>query len=295
MPSKAPLLVAALLAALFTGCFDQDRGPNPTATSTPSSGTLSTTSTSSNSSTGAPPPLAPPNELILSDCVGWTAFRNYITPTSPGNPLEGWDPAPPGSFDPVSLRGFRCARIAVGSYERGPIHIITDAHSNSSFPDTCADEQKGLTGLRVLEHFIVSDLEIADYLAVNYGMPTLVATFQETEQDLAASALHTFSWSIGSEPPSSITVLDDKQNGHLPTVFDRYFWRQGPGVALLEIETDQDGAVANLIANGTVQPPHLLAQDTQGVFVGQGDWRTNLESHGLFTLYQDLSCEAPVA
>lgn len=288
----AVILGFAIIAAL-AGCFGEDKMPEVDSP-TPTRPSDTSTDSSTSQPTTITVPDVPSNELLLTNCVGWDAFRNYASPFAPGMPPEGWDPATPDNVVTVALFGFRCDRIATGPYERGPVHILLDTHGNADVPEKCAADRNGITGFRVLQHFVTDDAEVAAYLQTTYGTPVLIASFQESDQDLAASALHTWTWAVDDQPPSTMTILDYKQNQKLPTVFERLFWQQGEGMVALEIEVEQNGAVTNLLANGTVQAPFLLAQDTAGIFTGQGDWRTGVQGHGVFTVYQDRLCTEPV-
>ena len=289
--SRVVACISLVAVAALAGCFGKETTPNGDGPSPTTPG-----ETATDSSSTQPPvtiPLTPLHELLMTNCIGWDAFRNYPAAVSPGTSPEGWESATPDSIVTVLIFGFRCERVAIGPYERGPVHILLDTHGNAEVPEGCSANQNGITRFRVLQHFVTDDAEVAAYMQATYGVPVLTASFQESDQDVAAGALHTWMWAVEGQPPSTMTIVDYKQNENLPTVIERLFWQRGAGLVALEIEVEQKGAITNLFANGTVQAPFLLAQDTAGIFVGQGDWRTDLNGHGVFTTYQDRLCKEP--
>lgn len=281
-----------IFAILFAGCTNSDGPkPGPGAPIAPDSSGTGTTD-----GPGPTPPTlpAPPrHELILTNCVAWQAFRNYPGPAVPAQPPEGWTTNAEDPLISISLVGLRCERFALDQFERGPFYMVFDVHGNVNVPPDCANDLAGITKFWALENLVVNDADVAEYLALTYELPAWTASFSESDQDTAAISLHTWTWAGESQESSTMTLLDYKQNAGIPTWFLRLFWRQGTGISSLELAIERDGAVTNLEANGTVRPPFLLAQDTAGTFIGQGDWFTNAQGSGRVTMYRDLECKEP--
>lgn len=292
---RVAALLAILVAATLAGCLgskdssEQDGSAVPN----PQAGSSSTDPGSMTSGPGSTIPTVPAQGLFLTNCVAWDAFRNYPPGLAPGIRPKGWGPNMEDPVVAVSLFGFRCERMALNRFERGPFYLLLDTHGNAAVPADCASNQSGVTPLRILQNLVVNDAEVASYLETTYGVPVWTAAFTESDRDLGASALRTWTWAAESQAPSTMTIPDSKQAGNIPTLYERLFWPRGEGIAALELILDEEGPATNLAANGTIQPPLLLAQDTGGTFAGQGDWRTNVQGAGKFTIYNDLFCKEP--
>src|SRR5688572_20294684 len=104
------------------------------------------------------PAQMPADALVLAGCHGWTAYRTYVAPgpAGPGGDLPpGWEAATAGSPFSVSIDAFRCDRVHIGPFERGPLRLLFESHSNAEFPAACASGLQGTTNLWVLHQVLV--------------------------------------------------------------------------------------------------------------------------------------------
>lgn len=288
------IVAAAFIGVTAAGCLNDG----------PSQGTAPPTATSTVSSTETAPgpggsgtldePEVPATEMLLSGCIAIQAFRNYPAPIAPGERPDGWEADPPDNIAGVLIFAYRCERVAVAGYERGPFHMLLDWHGNVDAPADCEADANAATHMGILRHVIVDDPEIAAYLQATFLVPALVATFSQQDDDLGAAALRTWSWSINGETPSVLTVTDPRLYSQLATKHYRLFWQVGKGLGALDLQTDGSGFNTELFANGTIQPPLLLASDTGGSFTGNGAWYNAVSARGLFARYADLECKEPI-
>ncbi|MHB1260921.1 MAG: hypothetical protein ACYC2H_04315 [Thermoplasmatota archaeon] len=288
-------MAVAIAFAIASGCLSDKPSPDLGTTATNTSTAASTQTARPTGNATLDEPQAPTNEMLLSRCHAIEAFRNYPAVIAPGERPEGWSPDSPDNVAAVAILAYRCERIAIAGYERGPFHLLLDWHGNAAIPPECEVDSSAVTKFGILRHLVTDNPEIAAYLQSTFGVPTLLATFSQRDNDFGASALHEWSWSIDGATPSVVTLLDPKQNSPNPTMHVRLFWQVGAGLGGLDLQTDGNGPITQMPANGTIRPPLLLASDTDGHFVGDGQWLDAAHAQGAFTRYADLECNEPQA
>ncbi|MEA3190544.1 MAG: hypothetical protein QOD77_1126 [Thermoplasmata archaeon] len=259
-------LVAILaLATLAAGCLAPGGGPSAAPTAPPE----------------GPARPAPVPGLVLGDCVGWHAFATVPAPLHPGVRPDGWAP-PAGADASVALLGLRCGRLALGPFERGPVWLLFESHTNAVVPAACADDREGATDLSVLASVWVDDAEVAGWLAAVHGMPAAAAVFTDAGQ--------AWSWGPAGAAPSELQVLDGSAAPRDAEHGERFFWANGTGLGQLELRHERTGPTVPLAAAGRMAPPMLLAQVADGRFAGPASWFPQDEASGAFQAYRDTLC-----
>lgn len=266
------------------------------------SSSTSATFRSSTSSSTAPtinvtlPPLNHTRTLQLDDCFGWSAVITNPGPITPGERPSGWNPAPSDTtFTGQDIQAYRCNRISLGVFERGPIHLMIESHSNADFPEKCTENTEELPEFGIASHIWIDDPEVASYLHNEYGAPVVLAQFNETSQDAGPSTLHTWTWATEGGQPSTMTIPDDKESQELVGRFTRNFWANGTsGLIQLDVPPKDYGPPHQFPGYGTMQPPTEFASDRGGNFAGSTAWNPVRAAAGTFTIYSDLQCEHPV-
>lgn len=289
----APRLIVVLAVLLLTGCFSPKDSP-PASQTTTSSANSETPSSSSSSST-APVGLSIALSLGLDDCTAWQAPMLFPGTTGPGEPPRGWEPAPETTDGTgVGMYGYRCNRFALAPFERGPVTIVLDTHNKATFPEECVQSNDDSTTATVLNALIVDDSELGQFLNVTYGMPVFVAEMAVSQaQD--PPAIHAWTWAVGGQTPSELTIVEDGVTQDPPETSDRLYWAKGTGIGTLSLKFHRTAPLLleNRLGEGTLQPPMLLSQVAGGHYAGPAEWFSSLRADGVFQFYNDPHCKEP--
>jgi hypothetical protein len=245
----------------------------------------------------APAPAAPaqtaspiPSELHLSKCEGWqSGSLPFPRSVGPGQGPPEWaptDPALPTSS--VLMVGYRCERISLGPFERGPLHLVLDVHDHADIPQACRDGSPTGAVAFVLSSLWVDDAEVAAVLNQTHGMPARLAEVQATQA--GATAVRTWTWGPKGQPPSTLTFADggDRQ----PTVPSNLLllWQRGAGIGGLALFAQREATRVEPPAYGTLQPPMVLASLPLGAFAGTVKPVTTPAIDGSFHAFRDHAC-----
>ncbi len=79
-----------------------------------------------------------------------------------------------------------CKRVAIETYERGPVSIVLEIHNNANPPDACGHEDRAF--LWILRNAYVSDAALAEAFERTLGVPTQAAEI--TIRDEAESGIN---------------------------------------------------------------------------------------------------------
>jgi hypothetical protein len=241
----------------------------------------------------APPsgPSWPPGRIELTQCTGF-AGTSVPSPSAaaPGQAPVGWEPTNPAAPAWSAVGGLDCRRIRVGPYERGPVRIVWDGHTNANPPVRCTAQQAPLTQSLVLNAFLVNDAQVAADLRDRYGMPALFADVQV--QATAPLLQQEWTWAPPGQPASTLTVRSDGGNQSYEGA-DRFWWPRGAGLGQLDVAYTRSGSqFSPLPSQGTMRPPMLLPPPA-GHFVGNLAHFPTLAGEGRVTLYTDFLCAHP--
>ena len=286
-----------MLAFWLSGCAAvQDDPP----TEEPTDGTNGPTSTDSPPSDGGTPEVPGENsmELRFDGCSDSLHALIYVVDEAFEVPtLPGWE----GNTLLTGELHYRlrsCERVSVGPFERGPINLFYETHTNRQVPASCA-EGGDYTNTGVLHRIWVDDAEIAHYLRTTYLMPANFATISLAE--VASDAIVDFRWTVelpGSEP-SELVYHHFPENGYPQREFPsfRYFWASGPeSVSYMDTatETHTVGVEEPSIVEGTLRAPLLYANPGTERFVGYGGAGIDGYVHGEIHLFKDTQCSEPL-
>jgi hypothetical protein len=227
-----------------------------------------------------------PGALLLTDCVGMLVKAFYPGQGAPGARPDGWPPAPPAlGYTTVGMQALRCQRVALGAFERGPIHLALDWHNNAQAPPACGGEDPTAN---IVATAWTDDPDLAAHLRDAFGLPAFASPVQEEAADLAAGRWHTWSWGLDSDP-SRLSVLSSSLQQHQRPSLFRAFWADGDaaaaGVGRLELNWTATEAAADVPAQGSMRPPMLA-----GDFTGTGQWLGGYEASGSVTRFRDTGC-----
>ncbi|MCA1810966.1 MAG: hypothetical protein LC623_03020 [Halobacteriales archaeon] len=260
------------------------------------SGKQTETSPSSHSFTSETNPRFQ-KELQLTNCTSWLVLVNFPAGMAPGQPPPGWQPGSPlNLISRVIMQEYHCNRIAIGPYERGPVNLLLESHTNAAYPANCTSSATVFTNFYVISSLWIDDPDIAGYLNTTMaGLPIHVTSFQVSDQATGPLLDRTWQWGP-TQPPSTLTIHDDQRyEAHEPW-HDRFFWPRGNGIGVMQIDATGPGAAgpyASRPVEGTMQPPMLLASQNGGRFAGDSQWQPSVDGTGVFTYYLDKACQQP--
>jgi hypothetical protein len=289
-----PVLLAAMtLAVLSAGCV-HDKPPGPVETATQSTSTGLSESNTSTDGTMQPPMEEAPLTLLLNNCLGWTTVLNYPGPTAPGPRPEGWEAASPDTLiTGISIQAYECNRVAIGAFERGPLHVLYEAHSNADIPEACYEGLAGITSVGILTAFILDDAELVAFLQSELKLPAVFGTITDDATAVGPGAVHTWTWQVEGNEQSTLTLPESGDTSGSGVLPERLFWENNGTLHQIDLAPLDHGPQVPAWAVGSIHAPFYTASDTGGVFTGGGTRYVDRESSGTFTSYRDMACKVP--
>ncbi len=230
--------------------------------------------------------------VALSQCSS-VQFGLLVPPTAnPGSRPPDWEPAGGTTvFGGIGLVGYHCQRIALGPFERGPVHLIFESHGAATFPPECVREAIETDLRGIVSNFWIDDAQIAAYVNATYGIPVRVADIERTEPLAGPANQETWTWGEPGAEPSTFTVTAPSARSPLDQGL-MAFWPSGTGIARLYGNFELKGMSGS--AHGVFKPPMLMSEFAQGAYAGETTWSTEGDGRLQFTLYRDRFCEEPI-
>lgn len=224
-------LAVFLAAFVLSGCSEP---PAPAPNGDPSLTSTTTSSSSGGVVSEVPPVFQLPSAIAFTECTGGASLFDTSADLYPGRRPPGWEESAIRSTS-IDVRTFSCQRMAVGPFERGPIQIAIEHHSNFHLPESCGEGD--FTYPQVMSFIHVSDADIAGYLAGSLGMPASAATFTVSQTPGPAS-IEEWSWQPeGSEPYVLRLPITDlnRQFGHL---VERVIWFNATNLGYMDLDLE---------------------------------------------------------
>lgn len=191
----------------------------------------------------------------------------------------------------ILLVGYQCERLSLGSFERGPVHLVWDAHGGADPPPRCLENETLPTHAAILNVLLVDDQELVAHFQAEYGVPARYAEFTVDEQSAGSLTERTWSW-VADGSTSSFTFLDDGTNSPDP-ISDRLFWARGSGgLGQLDLTYERNGlTITTRSGHGPMQTPMLMAETPQQYLIAFTQYYTSMAGTGHFRIYSDQLCE----
>jgi hypothetical protein len=295
MTRHAAGILLLVVASLSAGCFERagPSGEGPTSSDAPTASM--TTSSASTSTPGPDNSTKADPELIQTGCTSWRIVRQFYGTGSPGTRPPGWEPADATAvITGIEVYGFNCQRVSVGPFERGPVQMVLEMHTNVSFPAACLEGADPFVIPAVLQSIWVNDAEIAGYLRQEYGMPTFFADIQQEDTSLQAVNAHEVSWGEPGQPASVLTTVDDAEDRTGDSLPYRLAWPVGSAVWLLDyVPSLDDPFLFQRVTAGKFEQPMLLAGVDGGQYAGNGAWYDRFEATARVLAFADGRCAQP--
>lgn len=196
----------------------------------------------------------------LSDCFGFEFQVDYPWLIGPGEAPEGWqfEPVADGRLETaVLLEGLTCNRISVLGFERGPVSMLFEGHSNTIPPESCMGGSWNL--FWILNRLYVSDLQVASGLA-QAGVPSVHASMKVTStQDLLSNQ----NWLVEHNETATqsiinlTTVISVDTRPH--ALIERFAWENHGELVMLDVEWTNVAADVPPISEISLSPDMLMA------------------------------------
>lgn len=284
---------AVFLLIVLSGCSD-GTGPKDGHESTTATGSMSTVqSSTSNSGSSMTPPIAElPFGLVLNDCRGIRAAYRFVADAPEGPEVPpGWES---DGIRPTIIHGtfiLACGHLSLGAFERGPIHVLFESHTNVNIPVACLDSPPATNYAEILRGIWFDDPEVAAFLAANWSMPVHVGEFTFSETTQQGASIFGWTWNeSGSEPSSLQYGRTETAEGGNPLPW-RYFWHDGVSAFMLDMVMDEHRPLATPPpVIGSLKPPMTPIDPYAGIF-------SLVDPGAIYTAtlhkFQDLRCSEP--
>ncbi|MHB1262262.1 MAG: hypothetical protein ACYC2H_11170 [Thermoplasmatota archaeon] len=225
-----------------------------------------------------------PTHLTLNECLGvGTLFMLPVVMTPVRSEVPpGW--AGSGRIlNDYRVTVVQCQRIAVGPYERGPIHVLVETHSDATPPDACMEFESGFFNYAIMRSFWLDDEELVSYLNAALNMPTRFGVFGYNETSTGSVAAYTWDWRAPGFQRSDLTFSKTEViPGGAPEVI-RMFWHDGAHVSFLDVKEDTKQPIGN--------PPQTHGTLSEPLMVGGTPFETNA---GVFSLVEPGNYDGPI-
>lgn len=286
-------LVAGLV--LLAGCV----GPvDPPATSIH---TTAASSTSASVFTETAPPTMPPVPdradpagLVpeLSDCWGLETAMEFPGHSNPGEPPADWGPHR-GFGSDLLMMFYECNRMSWGGYERGPVRMMWETHSNFGVQPKCDNEDR--TTIDVLSALFIDDLHLARFAQDELHIRTQAADFTMVKTETAGLTTTAVSWTVGG----NVSRLEHRDHPGLGSGdyvhAQRMLWVHGNTTYALQLDKVRHFGNGNTMAiHGNVEAPALYAKSGTTTYASFGNPVHAMEVTATLDRYGDWRCEQPL-
>jgi hypothetical protein len=210
----------------------------------------------------------------------------------PGRPPAGWPPAPGGVGSDTYVDAFQCARVSWGPYERGPINMIMETHTNLDAPAKCRtgtfDVQEALAS------WWVGDADLAVYLNKTLGLNVRHANVDIKTTTMSGTTAISATWSDESSKPSSMASQEiDQAEGTLPLVH-RIFWNAHGGIVQFDLRNAPTFSNLQPAVIPTTMNPPMLNSQLPSPFMARATLAPQDSVTGTLVHYGDLQCAQPL-
>lgn len=193
------------------------------------------------------------------------------------------------------LRIHVCERVSAGPFERGPVTLLSESHSQADFPSECISYGDEIDDIAILVAIWVDDAEIASWLTKELGVKTHVATFRQVDEEAGGIVQKGWAWKVEDKDESSFHlpyVPADNPPAHFT---NRLMYLQGDSVSALDW-TDDRHFISDLYLHGmygVAEEPLLHANGAKALVGWGGIWDNGTITTSL-QRFGDLECTKPL-
>jgi hypothetical protein len=231
-------------------------------------------------------------EMAFNDCRGGGVHFDLPSQFFETSRPPGWDPTVDDHTE-VYYDFVVCERVGVLHFERGPLQILFEHHTDLRYPQDC---QAGANRLHGLQRVWVDDPELAAGLARAFGLPTSIATFSFANTTSAGLNQATWSWGPPGMSPSTVSLRytgDDTDSAGNGPVIRMAYWNWTHLGLLDKVEQNRDPFGTVPLHEAHMQPPTLAGEAGLENAVGLGDIVTSGDLSATVQLFSDPECKVP--
>ena len=236
-----------------------------------------------------PEQATPEKRWNWTDCFGFDGVTYYPFETGPGDAPPGWEfNLQSGRIaSDVSLFAFKCDRISMGDFERGPISMIWETHSKFTPPEACEKGQWAL--MSVVSLVIVNDQEVAAYL-LERGVPAVVSDILVEQTTAASLQRQIWSWDLPGGRSTIEAATAGPHSDTLPFVH-RWVWWDNQKLTMADFEMADSVARAPIpLLTGSLSDDMLYSRDAPNQFAATGDYNSKITMTEKSKFVGDASC-----
>lgn len=275
--SSPALLVYGIVLLTLGGCLSPS--PNrPSVTSTSISTIWSENATE-------------PRTVAFNECHGLGTAHLFPGDTSPGQPPANWSQHQ-GFGSDIHLAIYECDRISWGPFERGPISMVWETHTNVRPPERC--DEGARDQFSVLHALWMNDELVLQYVNSTYGLPTRFAQFANNDTRTSQTQHVDWTWQVPGYPASRLQYDQALVTPGRARAIERMAWIQNSTVWTLDL--DQQRTLTNgqtVLTPGTLQPPTLYSESGETQYLGRGAASLDAELSATLKKFGDLECKLP--
>ncbi|HUR60996.1 MAG TPA: hypothetical protein VM286_01350 [Candidatus Thermoplasmatota archaeon] len=253
------------VALLLSGCVAQAPASNPPTT---------------------PALLNPPT---FNACTAGFSSFTWGGDFGPGTVPPEWNRSA-GVGSAVKVEVLQCSKISWDQYER-PVSLVLELHSKGEWPQKCMDADVDF--LYFVERILVSDSDLANYLAQEYNLPAEKANISLVTRNVGEAVIYDWKWRTEGNDESLLRFENTPFDNSSSTSTERLIWMDGHGLDALDLKRTYTGGLEPLFATGTMAAPMLYSQAMPTTtYVGVANVGTTYHATSTLTRYGDEQCES---
>jgi hypothetical protein len=229
--------------------------------------------------------------MKLTDCIGQFTDTTLVGDANPGQHPPGWERQSDRPTNGVGMDVWKCQRVSWGTYERGPVTMLFESHTNADSPSKCRITATGSES--ILTSWWISDADLAILAQTLYHAPAVFASVNFTSTTVGSVVQHAVAWGLPGQGISHFEVLEGQSYSSGTSPLLRYFWFDGQVVHLMDQTIVQSlPQSAGELVTGKMYPPMMMAKISQD-YVSQGEWYQDAHMDADFASFKDLQCSEP--
>ena len=208
----------------------------------------------------------------------------------PVAPPKGWQPDSTQTVS-IQLLLYKCERISIGPYSRGPVFIMLEAVSGGEPPSAC--QQGHPNGNPVLNKVWLSDSDVASYMKGQFNLPAEYAEINLTLTTVGPVIQQRWTFGLPGQQPSDLNETHVSPRDGTGDHGHRYFWvNQAGGITYADFnETWHTAGFDAGHTVGIIREPLLWGKI--GIWEGEGRvFNTSVAAD--FAQFEDMQCKQPL-
>jgi len=148
----------------------------------------------------------------------------------------------------------------------------------------------------VLLKLIVDDQDLADLMHARYpGFPVLSGQISVHQSSVQSFDFMDWSWNVAGGANSTLRGGDGHDTPNVDAESERFFWPNGEGLGVLQLDRSFSGGTQVVVHPGTMQRPMFYAEALPySNYVGYGSATLDFNSTASVKMFGDQECKTPL-